>query len=48
MTGEQRAALEALRAAHAIYRQADAHRTEMMGLCKTLGLTVAQMNKVLA
>jgi hypothetical protein len=37
LADQQQAAIRGVIAANAIYRQADAHRTEMLGLAKSLG-----------
>lgn len=47
MTDDQRSALNALRAADAIYRQADAHRTELIGLCQALGVPTPALRETL-
>ena len=39
----QDAALRALRDAHALYRQADAHRTELMELCRRLAIPLGEI-----
>jgi DNA-binding transcriptional MerR regulator len=47
VTPEQNAALAALVAAHALYTQADAHRIDMMDLCKALGVPTTELRKAL-
>jgi hypothetical protein len=41
------AALDVLRRADQIYRQADEHRTEMIGLAQRMGASVAEMREAL-
>lgn len=47
MTERQKAALEALRNAEATYRQADAHRCEMIGLARRVGVPLAAIERAI-
>lgn len=47
MNPQQQAALTALVAANALYRQADAHRTELLELCKMLGVPQDKLREAL-
>lgn len=44
---EQQRALQALKDADVIYRQADAHRSELIGLVRRLGVPLTEIERAL-